>query len=276
MPRIEKQTTVPTNHKRSTGVLSRIVPVSELQSGVKINVYGRGKTGKTRLACTFPKPLLLVGTEDGTKSVSNIAGVKYVRLQASEEVKEISDMLAGGSYKTVALDTAGGLQDLILKEILGLAEIPVQKSWGMAQQKDWQICGGQFKERLASLLNLADSIGLNVVVIAHERSFGDTENPSDVMIPNIGCALTPTAAAWLNGACDYVAQAFIREETKLEKVKIGTLDQTMEKKTGRKEFCLRIGPHPNFMTGFRVPPGRELPDSIVDPTFAKIKKLIDG
>ena len=53
-------------------VMSRIVPVSEItHETVRMSLYGGPKTGKTRFACTFPKPLLIMGTEEGTASVRN-------------------------------------------------------------------------------------------------------------------------------------------------------------------------------------------------------------
>lgn len=242
-----------------------------METGIKMNVYGRGKTGKTRLACTFPKPLLLIGTEDGTKSVRGM-GVDYVRIHQSAELPELCGALRQSKYKTAVLDTAGGLLDIVLKEVLGLDELPLQRSWGMAEQRDWQTCGAQVKERLHGLLDLADRYNLNVVVIAHERNFNEEQN-SDVMIPSIGAALTPTVAAWLNNACDYICQMFIREEVVQQKSKTGP---TINRKTGKKEFCLRVGPHPIYQTGFRLPPNTELPDCIVDPTYEKIARLIRG
>jgi hypothetical protein len=256
-------------------VLSRIAPVSD-GGGIKLNVYGRGKTGKTRLACTFPKPMLLIGTEDGTKSVQNVKGVDFVRLNKSDELDDIAGMLRGGSkYVSVALDTAGGLQDLILKEILGLDDVPIQRSWGMAQREHWMTCGAQTKERLRSLLDLSDRVGMNVCIIAHERNFNEDQN-SEIMIPSIGAALTPTAAAWLNGACDYICQAFIKEETVTKMHKVGTTETKLTSKTGKVIYCLRTGPHPNYLTGFRLPPGFKLPDEIVDPSFDKILAVIQG
>ena len=54
--------------------------------------------------------------------------------------------------------------------------------------------------------------------------------------------------------------------------------KTLVRKTRGKgiEYCLRIGAHPIYMTGFRVPVGTVLPDMIVDPSFEKIDKLIQG
>lgn len=279
MPKVTKYLP-PKKKKRSSkssggSIVSRIAPVALNQDGIMLSLYGRSKTGKTRLACTFPKPLLLIGTEKGTRSVANVKGVDFVRLQKSEEMGELVALLEMGKYASVALDTAGGLQDVVLKEILGLEDMPVQKSWGFAERSDWQTCGSQVKERLRAMLALSESHGINVVVIAHERNFSD-ESSSDLIFPTVGSALTPSVAGWLNGACDYICQTFIREQTEQKSLKVGKKSTPILRKTGVQEYCLRTGPHPVYMTGFRLPLGRDkLPDVIVNPSCSKIKKLID-
>lgn len=289
MPKIEKQnnTTRLTTQVKITGkesVLSRIAPV-EMRGGLKVSVYGRGKTGKTRLACTFPKPLLLIGTEDGTKSVLGVEGVDFVKITSGSELTELTDYLrdgSGGKYKSAVLDHGGGLQDITLKEVLKLDDIPLQSSWGMAQRGDWQTVAQQWKERVRPLLDLADTRDMNIVIIAHERNFkeDDDNKASDVMFPSIGPALTPSITAWLNGACDYICNTFIREQEVEEKrqSKIGNQvkETVIRKKTNVKEYCLRVGPHPIVMTGFRLKPGIVLPDMIVDANYAKILALIQG
>ena len=175
---------------------------------MKLLVYGRGKTGKTMLFATFPKPALLIGTEDGTLSVSNVEGLDFIRLRASSEITELREYVIENEYASVCLDTAGGLQDMILAEILQLDEVPIQRTWGMAKQKDWGTCGIQLKGRMSELLSLADQGHCEVMVIAHERQFGDDDN-SDIMTPTVGAALSPNAAGWLNGAADYVCQTYI-------------------------------------------------------------------
>lgn len=292
MPTINRQTTRKTTPAPTR--TSRSEPVGE---GVKLLGYGRGKTGKTRLACTFPKPLLLIGTEDGTKSVStgrrehlrtaegNVVydlldgkretGVRFVRLQRTTEIPGLVEVLVRDGYRSAALDHAGGLQDMILKEVLGLDEVPVQKSWGLTDRQTWGTVGAQFKERCRSLLDLADRVGLDVMVVAHERNFND-EGTGDLVVPTVGAALTPSAAGWLNGACDYICQTFIRAEERAVTNKVAGKDVETRTRTGKMEFCLRTGQHETFMTGFRLPPGRHLPDVVVDPDYDKILAIIKG
>lgn len=256
-------------------------------------------TGKTRMACTFPKPLLLIGTEDGTKSICNgrmanrslacgavvqaltmrkePTGVHFVRLETPDWMDEIVEYINGHDYQSVVLDHGGGLQDMITKQVLRLTEMPVQRNWGMAQQQDWGIIGAQTKERLRQVLALSETKGMNIVIIAHERNFKD-DSSSDMMLPTIGAALTPSVVGWLNGACDYVAQTFIRREEKEEDHVLieGQPPEKVRVPTGKVEYCLRVGPHPIVMTGFRLPEGFDLPDVLVNPTFAKIYQLIQG
>ena len=277
MVKIAKQTMRPLKARNGNKtVTARIVAVEDMEEdGVRMNIYGRGKTGKTRLAATFPKPMLLIGTEKGTRSVNNVKGLDFVYIKTSSELDDLVELLKEGSYKSAALDTAGGLQDMILKEILGLEDMPVQKTWGIAKQQDWGTCGAQTKERLKSLLDLAETHAVNVVIIAHERTFSD-ENNSDLIMPTVGAALTPSVTNWLNGACDYICQTFIREGEVKRQVKIGAKVITKVEKKGT-EFCLRVGPHSVYMTGFRLPPGSiALPSEIVDPNFEKVHALMQG
>jgi hypothetical protein len=275
MPKVTKQSM--RGKKMATGVMGLVTPVGEMPTtGIKMCLYGRGKTGKTSLACTFPKPLLLVGTEDGTKSVRSFKGVDFLRLTESSQVDEVAAAV-GDSYKSLVLDTAGGLQDMILKEILGLEDTPIEKSWGMAVREQWQSCGVQTKERLRRLLDLADSSGVNVLIIAHERNFND-EGGSELIFPTVGAALTPSTAGWLNGACDYLCQTFLREQTTVKQVKVaGKEGATMTTRTGKVEYVLRVGPHPIYMTGFRRVhvDGEVMPDVIIDPSYDKILSLIE-
>jgi len=280
-PQIVKQTMkTPVTTKSGTSSLTdRIMSVQDIQTGIKLCVYGRGKTGKTRLACTFPKPLIICGLEDGTKSVRASQGVDFIRILKSTEVDEVAKLVKAGKYKSVVLDTAGGLQDLILKEILNLEDIPIQRSWGMAKREDWMACGAQLKERLRCLLDLADNEGTNAIVIAHERNFKEEGGESDIMVPTVGAALTPAAAAWLNGACDYICQTFVREKETIKETNVnGTVIKSVVPAGPKdpKEYCLRVGPHPVYTTGFRLPEGVTLPNEIVNPNYASIMKLING
>jgi len=250
-------------------ILNRIAPVSFGDKFIKINVYGRTGTGKTVLACTFPKKAIILGLQDGTKSVYNVKGVDFVPIKTSEELSEMVAAIPDLGYQTTILDCAGDMQDMILKEILGLEEIPVQRSWGMAEQRDWGQVALQTKERLRTILALP----CNVVIIAQERDF-NADNEHDMIMPFVASALTPSVVGWLNPACDYIVQTFIREQVKSRVIKVGKKSITKSTPTGKMEYCIRTAPDPTFTTKFRMPKGSNKPDCIVDPDYNKIMKVI--
>jgi hypothetical protein len=85
---------------------------------------------------------------------------------------------------------------------------------------------------------------------------------------------------WLNPACDYICQMFIRERTgkKKVKVKVGDKEKEIEQivKLGGVDYCLRTAPDAVYTTKFRLPKGHALPECIVDPDYDKLVKLIGG
>lgn len=270
---VKKQAPTQLQKKKGTPntILNRIAPVSLEDNSIKMCLYGRSGSGKTTLACTFPKPLLIIGFEDGTKSVHNVDGVDFVRVLFTNELSELLEGV-NGKYKSYLLDTATALQDMHLKEILGLDELPAQLSWGIASREDWGQTALKTKECLRAVLNLDG----NVIVTAQERQFTANSADSDVVIPYVGSALSPSVAGWLNPACDYIGQTFIREETATKTTKIGGKVMTTEVKTGKKLFCLRVGPSEVYTTKFRLPKKNTLPEYVVDPSYEKILKLISG
>lgn len=284
MPTVKKQRVKKTPKKRSvrkpkrrkTGsVLDRIAPVSVEDCGIKLNIYGRSGTGKTTIACDFPKPLLhIVCSAIGlgeSRSVANVKGIHDVELRESSELDDLTYYVSDGNFSTVVLDHATELQGLVLKEIMGLEELPAQASWGMASREQYGQCALQVKERLRKLLGLR----CHVVIIAQEREF-NTEGGGDLLMPFVASALTPSITGWLNPACDYICHTLIRQKTVKKTVKIGK-KRIIKLVPGKGvEFCLRTSPNPVYTTKFRVPKGTKLPDVIVDPTFAKLNRLIQG
>lgn len=255
-------------------MFDRVSPVQQVDSGgIKLSLYGRSKTGKTRLISTFPKPCLIIGAEDGTRSIRNVKGVDFVLINDSKEVLELAAGAVDRGYATVAVDTASALADKILAEILNLDKLPEQKSFGMASRDQY----GQQTLQLKSILWEVLKLTCNVIITAHERNFSEESANSEMLFPTVGSALSPSVTGWLNGKADYIAQTFIQEETTTKEVKSGTGKvMSLKNKTGKAEYCLRVGPHPVYTTGFRLPGGYELPDFIVNPDYNKIMALING
>ncbi len=283
MPRVTKQSPTARRRKKSASAVDRIQSIGfDGNSGIKINLYGRSGSGKTTLWSTFPKPILALicsgdsnpGELRSIDTTENRKTIKQVVIDKTDDVREIVDyQMQEGKFKTIVLDHATGLQDLCLKEILGLDELPAQGSWGMAAREQWGQCALQTKEMLRAILNL--SINCNVVIIAQEREF-NTEIEGELLMPYVGSALTPSVTGWLNPACDYIAHTFIRQRTEEKEIKVGKKTVSKRHKVGGVEYCLRVGPDDVFTTKFRLPKGTVLPEVLVDPSFDKIMELIQG
>lgn len=264
--------------KKGASVVDRIAPISMPETGIKLSLYGRSGTGKTTLACTFPKPLLLIRPEqleDGRRSVYNVKGVFEAGVRKGDEVVDlvnfVKDTTEGARYKTVVFDNLTALQDLVLAEVLGKDVLPAQLSFGVAAREQWATTALMTKEILRSLL----SLDTHVVVIAQEKSL-EQEETSDLLMPSVVSALMPSVVGYLNPAVDYIGQTFLRKEKTKTKTVIAGKEKEVERETGRIEYCLRIGPHPVFTTKFRAPKGVTLPEVIVDPDYAKIDSLIQA
>lgn len=252
----------------------------DLASNVRLLIYGQSGSGKTTFCSTFPDPILWLICSGGNRpgelrSIDTPENRKRITPRIVTDTAELRAMIADHeAFRTVVLDHASGLADLTLKEILGLDELPAQKTWGLAQQQQYGQQALKLKEMFRALLNLPR----HVAIIAQERTFGGGEEAggSDILKPTVGAALTPSVTGWLNPACDFVVQAFKRARMERRVNKVGTKEIETWVRGKGVEYCIRTEPHDTYTTKFRLPKGRELPECIVDPDFDKLKQLIDG
>lgn len=284
-PTASRQTAGPARAPARQGVLSRIRPIQfDDDEGIKLLLYGRSGTGKTTLWGSFPGKVLAVVCSGGMRpgelrsldTPELRRSVDTVTLQHSSELLELVRHVGStAEYRTMVLDHCSGLQDRVLAELLSMDEVPAQKGWGLATQQQYGQVTAQCKELLRRMLGLRQ----NVVVVAHERTFGGSEDGSPTIQPTVGPGVMPTLAGWLGGAVDYIGETFIRQYEEVETVTVGSgknakTMETRRRVPGRVEYCLRTAPDPVYMTKFRQPKGRPLPDVIVDPDYAKVYDLI--
>lgn len=284
---VKRQSSTGIVKKKSGSVIDRIQSIGTEEQFLKILLYGASGTGKTTFWATMPGPILSIicsgGNKTGeTRSINtpeNKKKIKQVTLKESSELKELIDYIGSTSgFKTVVLDHVSGLQDLILREILGIEEIPVQKGWGTASQQQYGAVAQQCKEYLRGLLNLS----CNIVIVGQERTFNGKDDglSSDIIQPTVGVATIPSLAGWLNPACDYIIQSFKRPKTTTTYTTVGVGPKAKRIPTIKRgkgvEYCLRCEPHDVFITKFRCPRGYTIPDVIVDPTFDKLQAVIKG
>src|SRR5262249_19254265 len=122
-------------------LLAAAIPVGEMPTPkIKFVIYGQNRVGKKHLACLFPKPLLLISFEPtesgGATTVKKFKGVDFLRVTSKAVAVGLAreELPKDKNYATVVLDSSTSLQDVILKELLGLDEIPVQLNWGTVSE----------------------------------------------------------------------------------------------------------------------------------------------
>ncbi len=268
---------------KKVSVLDRISSIGfDDDDGIKVLLYGMSGSGKTSLWSTFPSPILSLicsgsdkpGELRSVDTPENRKRIQQVVITDPKEVREVTQAIQQGDieFNTVVLDHATGFQDLILKHILGLDELPAQKSWGLATRDDWGKVAIQAKELLRGLLSLP----CNVVIVAQEKTFSSEES-SDIIMPSVGAGLTPSLTGWLNTAVEYIVQTFKRQKEEVTTTKVGNKEVKVRTKVDGVDYCLRTGPHSVFQTKFRMPKGKNpLPEFITDPDYDKIMALIRG
>jgi len=278
MPRVNKLRKNTAKSKREvseSSIFSQVTSVGDVPDrGIKLNLYGRNGTGKTTLACTFPKPLLLVGFEDGTRSVRRVEGVDFIYLKSTEHIRELTEGAVEQGYKTLVLDTATSLQDLILCEIMKWDDQPVQMSFGTVSRNQYR----QRAEKTKEILRLFLELPINVIVLAQEKNhtnLDEESSDSDVIAPFIASALGASTTGWLQDCCDFICQTFTRERSEVKKTKVGDKEISTSVKTGQIEFCLRTQRgNPTYAAKIRADRNENIPDFIVDPTYEKLAKYL--
>lgn len=252
----------------------RMVDVSSLPPEVKIAIYGKAGTGKTTLAGTFPKALLLDISERGSDSVRDVKGLKVIRVPDWETLELTYWYLRKNpqAFQTAIVDTVSYAQELAIKHVLEKKGKVVEDGkvggWGTMTKKDW----GEAASLLKPFITNMRDLDLNVVFIAHDKVFnaGDEEDSEEMIEPSVGPRLMPSVASVLNASVSLIGNTFIREKY------ITKGEGKAKKEIRRVQYCLRVGPHSYYITKVRKPKSRKLEEVLVDPTYEDLVELITG
>lgn len=253
-------------------IFRRVKNVKNVVTQLSAVIYGRPGSGKTTLACTFPKPALLVDcNEKGTDSVRDVSGLDVLVAENWEDLDSVYWGLKKGrhKYKTVIIDTMSQVQDMcIVDELGGSIEPGKIGNWGTMTKRNW----GSVSTKLKTFISEMRDLPMNVVFTAHERVFMEDENEDETSLtPTVGPRLMPSVASTLNGAVMLIGMTFVQE--KVTKVKTRRRGVVEKRSIG---YALRIGPSSVYTTKIRKPKSVELPETIVDPTYRDIMDMING
>ena len=236
-------------------------------------IYGRSGTGKTTFAGTFPAPILYLDVRDkGTESVSDVEDMYVMAVEDFEDLDDAYEYLSKNpaEYKTVVIDTVSQLQQLALEYVVRSKKKANRiGDWGSLTRQEWGDASALMKERITRFRDLP----MEVAFIAQERTNQENDDggSEELLMPEVGPALMKSVAANLNASVSIIANSFIR-------IRRRTVAKNGGKKDEKEEmiYCLRLGPHPIYVTKLRKPRHIEPPPWLEDPTHEDVVSILEG
>lgn len=139
-----------------------------IPSTVKMMIYGQAGMGKTTVALSAPKPLLL-DFDNGVKRVNmaHLDGIDIVQVSSWQDVRQVLEEDLS-TYQTIVVDTIGKMMDFIITYKCGIRQ---------PQIKDWGGINAEFSWMTRTL----SSLNKNVVFVAHRDTRKDGDDT--VFIP---------------------------------------------------------------------------------------------
>lgn len=135
------------------------------QTKIKLKglVYGQPGVGKTSLALSAPKPLL-IDFDNGLRRVSKQYQTDSVQIESYQNLLDILTKEDISAYETIVIDTLGKMIDRI-GDWLAISNPKVKQADGQLSMKGW----GNVKNEFQRLLKLLESKNKSAIFIAHEK-----------------------------------------------------------------------------------------------------------
>lgn len=201
------------------------------EGGLPINavIYGQPGSGKTFLAATSPKPLIIdleMGAPATVKAVDN--DVKVFSAPTLAKVREAYAYLASGDhdFESVVIDPVGELQRIIMKDVI--ENYKVRRTYddlpGMA---DW----GKMLNDITKLITAFRALPLNTIVTAHAEV---PDNDFDPVKPLVS---GKNFAPFLQGAMDllgYISVSIGEDGKPSRQLLTSSTEQVVAKNRGGK------------------------------------------
>jgi hypothetical protein len=243
---------------------SKIFDASEFEY-LKALLYGKPKRGKTTLAATAPKPIIIDCNEKGTISIRDVPDVKVFRVGIWSDIDLAKWYLYYGNHdrETAVIDTLTSLAHLCMQHVLGREGEDMDYAVAARiRRQDW----GDVADLMRSIILDFRNLPMNVIFIAQEkRGFSDDEEEDTA---EIFPAISPAVRDTLTAAVDIIGRLTIKEV--LIKGKGGKKRKVWQRR-------LLIGDNDTAVTGERVSTlDSALPKTIKNPNLSKLIAAIKG
>jgi phage nucleotide-binding protein len=196
--------------KVSERVRAKIHPASELPQNQNFLIYGDSGTGKTRLASTAPKVLVVDVNDKGQDSVRRDLNPDFIQIEYWREVIDIYWFLQEGDheYESVAIDTVSNLQNICMDFVLGdEASRDASRDPDMPSRQAWGKVGKLMRTQIINFRNLP----INTIFVAQLRAkqTGDDEDDESEIV--YGPEVSPSIEKSLKAAVGTIGYLTKRE-----------------------------------------------------------------
>lgn len=235
------------------------VPISKVRRGNLWVIYGRSNSGKDVTASSFPKPLLYIPVgDDGRNSIKHVEGIRTIPEPVSTMVKLkklMKQLLTDEKYRTVVISTFSFFTAEWKDEKVG------QMNRRMTQQL-WGDLASDTEDIIRICKKLAKT--REVVLICHEAMDDHIEDMEGEITPNIRPNVTRGARPYLEGMANYGLHCakFSKEVEAGEETKVLV------------KYGCHIGPSSYYWTKVQSNPSIKIPPTLINPTYAKIMKIL--
>lgn len=140
----------------------------EVKTRIKMLLYGQAGTGKTTMALSAPKPLL-IDFDDGASRLHADHRVDTVQVKSWAECLQVmqEDLSA---YETIVIDTIGKMLDFIITDVCK-GKVPQINNWGT------------INNNFTSFVRMLHALDKNVIFVAHRDNRKEGDN--NVFVPAI-------------------------------------------------------------------------------------------
>jgi len=165
------------------------------QIGVKALVYGPTGSGKTSIAKTMPKPVLVLDFEGGILSLLNTEGILVCPIKSTEDLLQtVRELQSDAQFRSVVFD---GLSIFVKRRVQELRGSKERVTWD-----EWQKLTNEVRAAVLPLLQLRKHLLLTCL----PRWIREKDERGRDVGPIIGATidLTPALRNDLVAACDFV------------------------------------------------------------------------
>lgn len=154
---------------------------------LKCLVYGDWGSGKTWFIGTAPKPLLVLDTDNGAKTIEQMPGVEAKNYHPNDDPTDqmplnrlqskINSLVDECEYETVALDSSTVLATLIKNRL-----ITMNNRWEADTKmriQDW----GTLADDMSQFFGALQSIEANIIITGHNRVVIEEDTGSTLYLP---------------------------------------------------------------------------------------------